>query len=62
MRKSCKGCTHYRQWMYRGDEFACHYILDTGYSRKCAADCCDKYTKIPLGEIEEQYKDVVRYY
>ena len=46
MRRSCKGCRHYRNLFRNSSAIkACHYILDTGNRRGCPVDNCNKYLK-----------------
>ena len=41
-RKSCIGCIHHKP-LHKNGSRCCHYILDTGLSRDCPAENCDKY-------------------
>lgn len=43
LRKNCEGCIYRRGIGYIGDRYKiCHYLLDTGKSRDCPSDRCDK--------------------
>ena len=41
-RKSCQGCIYFRAIGVSNMHFACHYMHDTGESRGCPPEKCDK--------------------
>lgn len=53
VRKSCIGCGHHRHLTADENGYACHYILDTGYSRGCPASKCPYYTIEPCHIIDD---------
>jgi len=38
----CAGCRYWRRLGNSGYLHACHYLLDTGHSRRCKVAECDK--------------------